>query len=220
MHEHTRAYPLGSDLPAARARLGSERHPRGATRTAKRLDLAVRYLVRRDATRAEVRLMIAVLEEAISCFRKHLLDRDKKRQRLFCEAEAWIMTDESSRPFSFDHVCDVVGLDAFYLRRLLRQWRDQQLATMAAPQQDPMTAEIRVERRERRTFTNEFKAETVQRVLERGRRIRAVAREIDLNPSLVSKWVREAEIGAGVSPAECEELQRLRRANQLRIQRE
>lgn len=163
-------------------------------------DVVVRYLVRRDAIQAEAGLMIAVLEEAIGCFQKHLLARDKKRQRLFQEAEAWILREEGDRPFSFNHVCDVLGLNAAYLRRLLRRWRDQQL-TARGLLPYPIVPQIRAQRRERRAFTCEFKAEAVRQVRDGGRHLRAVARDLDLNASVVWRWVQEAKMvgGRGVS---------------------
>jgi hypothetical protein len=166
-------------------------------------NLAVGYLVRRDASEpAEVRLIIAVLEEAVGCYRKHFLARDPKRRRLFQDAQAWLMSEDGDQPFSFEHVCDVVGLNPAYVRRLLCEWRDQQLAAsgpsgysveLAGIREGP-TAGTLGTRRERRTFTNEFKAETARLVRHRGRRIRAVARDLDLNVSVVWRWVREAEL--------------------------
>lgn len=193
-------------------------------------DLVTRYLVRRDADRAEIRLMIALLQDAVGCFQRHLLARDKMRRGLFREAEAWVMSEESARPFSFDHVCDVVGLNADYLRRLLRQWRDRELVARGL---SPHTgegacvelaamgpADVGVQRRERRTFTNEFKAETVQLVFARGRRIRAVARELGLSVSLVSSWVRRVEMSAAGASADHEGLERLPSVGRSRIQPE
>lgn len=160
-------------------------------------DAVVRYLVRRDTPQAEVGLIVAVLEEVIGCFQKHLLARDKKRQRLFREAEAWLFREESDQPFSFNHVCDVLGLNAAYVRRLLRQWRDQQLAARGLLLY-PVGAQIRVERRERRAFTCEFKAEAVRLVRDSGRHLRVVARDLDINPSVVWRWIQEAKVvGAG-----------------------
>ena len=84
-----------------------------------------------------------------------------------------------------------------------------------------------MERRERRKFTDEFKAETVRLVLEGGRTAGAVARDLDLTESAVRNWVRQAQIEAGRGPdgaltkAEREELTRLRRENRrLRQERE
>jgi hypothetical protein len=70
----------------------------------------------------EKRLMLAVLEDAIECFQRYAGARDGKRERLFLEAEKWILTRDSNRPFSFENICDVLGLDPNYIRRgLLRK---------------------------------------------------------------------------------------------------
>lgn len=44
----------------------------------------------------------------------------------------------------------------------------------------------------RRQFTDEFKAGAVQLVLGEGRTIAQVARELDLTPSALSHWVKQA----------------------------
>jgi transposase len=82
-----------------------------------------------------------------------------------------------------------------------------------------------MERRKRRGFTKEFKAETVRLVVEGGRSIPEVAR--DLTESALRLWVRQAEVDAGrgkagdLTTAEREELQRLRReVKALRLERE
>jgi transposase len=84
-----------------------------------------------------------------------------------------------------------------------------------------------MERRKRRAFTNEFKAETVRLVVEGKRTISEVARDLDLTESALRLWVRQAEIDAGrgkpgeLTTAEREELQRLRReVKTLRLERE
>jgi transposase len=84
-----------------------------------------------------------------------------------------------------------------------------------------------MERRKRRAFTKEFKAETVRLVLEGRRSIPEVARDLDLTESALRAWVRQAEVDQGggkpgaLTTAEREELQRLRReVKDLRIERE
>jgi transposase-like protein len=84
-----------------------------------------------------------------------------------------------------------------------------------------------MERRKRRAFTKEFKAETVRLVLEGGRSIAEVARDLDLTESALRLWVHQAEVDAGhgkpgeLTTAEREELQRLRReVKTLRLERE
>jgi transposase len=76
-------------------------------------------------------------------------------------------------------------------------------------------------RRDRREFTDEFKAEIIERCRSGDRSINQVARDFDLTPSSVRRWVAQAEIDAGHRPGltsdEREELVRLRRENrQLR----
>jgi len=85
----------------------------------------------------------------------------------------------------------------------------------------------RREIRRRRRYSPEFKAETVRLVQEGEKVPSAVARDLELPVSVVTRWVREAEIEAGAGPegalkrAEREELVRLRRENaQLRMERE
>jgi transposase len=81
-------------------------------------------------------------------------------------------------------------------------------------------------RRARRQFTDEFKAGAVRLVLDEGRTVGAVARELDLTETAFRKWVEQARADrtdgkAGVTTAEREELARLRKENrQLRMDRE
>lgn len=82
-------------------------------------------------------------------------------------------------------------------------------------------------KRKRRSFTAEFKAETVRLIRETGKSIGEVARDLDLTESAVRQWVKKAKIDAGEGPpgalttAEREELKRLQRENrQLRMERE
>jgi transposase len=78
-------------------------------------------------------------------------------------------------------------------------------------------------RRTRRTFSNEFKARAVELVLKGGRDARDVARELEIDRSVLQSWVRLADPKAPPAPAESEkdELQRLRReVETLRMERE
>ena len=74
------------------------------------------------------------------------------------------------------------------------------------------------QRRARRAFTPEFKAEIVE-VCRRGdRSVRQVAKDFDLTETAVRDWVKQADLDAGVrtdglTSVEREELTRLRREN-------
>jgi hypothetical protein len=72
--------------------------------------------------RPEVQLMQAVLEDALWCFQQQFLPRTNQGRRLAREAEWWFFNDASDCPFSFVHICAVLGLEPEYVRRKLRQW--------------------------------------------------------------------------------------------------
>jgi len=77
----------------------------------------------------ETQLMIAVLEDAIECFQKHLFAQDVGTEKLFNDAAAWILDSESDWVFSFENICEHLGLDAGYMRRGLIQWLENALAS-------------------------------------------------------------------------------------------
>lgn len=81
-------------------------------------------------------------------------------------------------------------------------------------------------RRVRRQFSDEFKEGAVRLVLDEGKTVGAVARELDLTASALSLWVRHARSErtkgkSGLMKEEHEELTRLRKENrELRIERD
>lgn len=83
------------------------------------------------------------------------------------------------------------------------------------------------QRRKRRAFTAEFKAEAVRLCKVGDRSVRRVAEDLDLTETALREWVKRADIDAGNGPpgalttAEREELTRLRRENKrLTMERE
>ena len=83
---------------------------------------------RRISLEPEMALMLAVLEEAISCFQRYVLAPGGKGKRLFREAEQWITEKDSEWLFSFENVCEAVGLSPGFVRSGLLRWKEQQLA--------------------------------------------------------------------------------------------
>lgn len=83
---------------------------------------------RKDGLGPEEKLMLAVLEEGISCFQKYLFAQDKGERRLFREAQDWILEEGKEEPFSFENICEVLGIAPNYLRRGLLRWKQKQLA--------------------------------------------------------------------------------------------
>lgn len=93
--------------------------------------------LRRDAPlkQGEHQLLIAVLEDAIHCYQKYLHATNKNDRQTFREAEQWIMGRDTTAPqrginktpgFSFENVCDVLGISPDYVRTGLRRWRETQ----------------------------------------------------------------------------------------------
>ena len=72
----------------------------------------------------EKKLMLAVLADALTCFQKYLSARKRKGKNLFREAEEWIFGDNDDHLFSFENICEVIGLDPQYVRRLLSRWKE------------------------------------------------------------------------------------------------
>jgi transposase len=71
-------------------------------------------------------------------------------------------------------------------------------------------------RRVRRQFTDEFKASAVRLVLDEGKTVGAVARDLDLTETALRDWVKRARADrtkgrSGLTTAEREELTRLRK---------
>ena len=82
-------------------------------------------------------------------------------------------------------------------------------------------------RRPRRVFTDEFRAGAIRLVLDEGRTIGSVARDLDLTPSALRTWVERARAdrtkgkSGGLTSVEREELAGLRKENrQLRLERD
>jgi transposase len=81
-------------------------------------------------------------------------------------------------------------------------------------------------RRQRRQFDDDFRAQAVRLVLDEGKSIPSVARDLDLTESNLRNWVTRARADrtqgrTGLTTAEREELARLRKENrELRTERE
>jgi hypothetical protein len=73
----------------------------------------------------EKMLMLSVLEDGLACFQEHLQAGDTR----FREAEEWIMDDNSDYLFSFETICETLGLDPKHVRQELLRWKENLLAT-------------------------------------------------------------------------------------------
>ncbi len=70
--------------------------------------------------------MHAILEEGIKTFRLHVSTHSGPGHRLFLEAQLWIMSRNDDGLFSFENICEVLGLDPDFMRSGLVRFKEQQ----------------------------------------------------------------------------------------------
>ena len=85
------------------------------------------------AVEGERRLMLAVLEDAVDSYRKHACAREPREQAYFLEAKEWFLSTDRSWLFAFENICDVLEINAEYLRIGLERWRHALIASMKRP---------------------------------------------------------------------------------------
>lgn len=71
----------------------------------------------------EKRLMLAVLECAISDFQTYAIVWTGRGRGIFKEVDAWFRSSATG-PFNFEGICQATGLDPDYIREGLRRWHD------------------------------------------------------------------------------------------------
>jgi hypothetical protein len=80
----------------------------------------------------EKALLFAVLEDAIHCFRHYSAARDRLGKHRFREAESWINRHGRDWGFTFDNVCELLGIEPEYLRRKI--FEEERSEKKAEPQ--------------------------------------------------------------------------------------
>jgi hypothetical protein len=71
--------------------------------------------------------MLAVLQDAFSCYQKYMLASDRTGSELFEEAVAWIECRSTDGLFSFESITEALDIEPEYFRRGLAAWRKRQL---------------------------------------------------------------------------------------------
>lgn len=69
----------------------------------------------------EKALLMAILEDAVHCYRKYRAARDRSGRERFREAEQWIMGEGDDWLFSFNNICELLGLNPQFVRRGIRE---------------------------------------------------------------------------------------------------
>jgi hypothetical protein len=74
----------------------------------------------------EQRLMLALLADAINVYQQGVLSQNTRKRLLFIDAERWITAGPKLRhAFSFDTVCDALGINPGVLRRRMLVWKHE-----------------------------------------------------------------------------------------------
>ena len=82
--------------------------------------------------------MLAILQDGIHCYFDNLYASGGKKKRLFEDAEAWIVASDDDWVFSFESVCDALGLNSEYVRQgLLRCEKRAAIRAAAATAKRP-----------------------------------------------------------------------------------
>ena len=88
----------------------------------------------------EKRLMSAVLLDAIECFQKYPVLHDEYENRLFREAENWILDNDREWLFSFINICDALTIDPHYLREGLLRWKQHAMHSLSKRERNKRSA--------------------------------------------------------------------------------
>jgi hypothetical protein len=89
----------------------------------------IEAVYKKNIREGEERLMLAVLESAVEDFQKYVLARNPSGKKLFQEAEDWFLDKDSDVLFSFESVCQTLGLHPDHIRKGLLVWKEAGLKT-------------------------------------------------------------------------------------------
>jgi hypothetical protein len=95
--------------------------------------------------------MCAVIEDAVDVYLKYAAAIGRQHQELFAAAEHWIEAEDRTWLYSFETICDHLGVSAAYLRRGLRAWKARARGEVAPAAEMPAVSEAP----ERRRASNE-----------------------------------------------------------------
>ncbi|MEK7085004.1 MAG: hypothetical protein AAB904_00580 [Patescibacteria group bacterium] len=68
-------------------------------------------------------LRYALIEISVRDFQKYRRAARKREMRLSREAEEWLFSDDATWPYSFCNVCEALGWDPAWIRRMLQTRR-------------------------------------------------------------------------------------------------
>src|SRR4030095_5290970 len=87
----------------------------------------IEAVYKKTVREGEERLMLAVLENAVEYFQKYVLARKPSGKQLFREAEEWFLDKDGEALYSFESICEPLGLHPDHIRKGLMVWKEAKL---------------------------------------------------------------------------------------------
>src|SRR2546426_3460731 len=87
----------------------------------------IKAVYKKTIREGEERLMRAVLENAVEYFQKYVLARNPRGKQLFQEAEEWFLDKDGEALYSFENICETLGLHPDPIRKGLLVWKRAKL---------------------------------------------------------------------------------------------
>ena len=108
----------------------------------------IQGVYKKSIREGEERLMLAVLESAVEDFQKYVLARNPRDKQLFQHAEGWFLEKDGEGLFSFEKICETLGLHPDHIQKGLMVWKEARLKTSSLQAQTasrPKLASSRIE---------------------------------------------------------------------------
>jgi len=77
--------------------------------------------------------VLALLEDAVHCFKKYRFAKAPSARELYLEAREWFESDDRKWPFSFENVCMILGIEPDFMREGLRRWEQNEVLALTPP---------------------------------------------------------------------------------------
>ena len=87
----------------------------------------IESVYKKNIREGEERLMLAVLESAVEDFQKYVLARKPRGKQLFQYAEDWFLEKDVEGLFSFESICETLGLHPDHIRKGLLVWKEARI---------------------------------------------------------------------------------------------
>lgn len=90
-----------------------------------------------DRLEPEKALMLVILDDAFAVYQKNVFSKSKDGIEKFREEEAWFLDENDHDLFSFNNVCEFLGLNPSYTRMKVINWKAGQLNALSDRREHP-----------------------------------------------------------------------------------